>query len=686
MLLLAICVQAAEFINGDFESKPIGYPLVSWKLLKGEITSVDLDRRVMRSGRQALSISHQINSHTQVTQEFEVKINTNYLVTLWVKSDNVVASSGDTAGSCFIQDSSGSILAASPSITGTKDWEEIMIFFTSKSEKVRICLDLNMATGRLWFDDIAVKEYMLRSKENISKSGFPIKVRANYFAQTIYTQQLGLKTLDIIQVNSSANPAFSNIYLNYSLIFAHQSDLPLNYYLWDGAPVTKPGTGFENTQPNRSWTPYMTTFRIGVRENFNFFSEPVSVEFGTLNVLWSPYIAYFEGTQQGIGIKNIKWNKFAVDGFWVWDPYVKLPAQPISYRTGGSGLQIQKAEGNLISKLIFVQHYDANLNPELKKVTNFGDYPKDEQTLFLEVGYNFRNGYQIKSTNVVQKKYTWQAESEKVNAVYRVSKMDFVIHLKGLNVSLSYRAFDPGFAPRYRSYVPKYDHDKEVLNQWNPVTEFANQKGFRTEISGPLLGKTTKITLDHYRPHPSVDYRNNLAIYLKGKTSFDMLVSYDQGKDKPIRYMEIAIDRQLLQQRFGSIDGEVKFIQDNWYACPFAGRDNFYNAIPMGPNHNLSPSAKEGLNANIIDLNLIVKLRRYLPGLNFTAGVQSASDRYHFYLNGELQLIKLLNIRLGYRTNDRGYGGDSAYGYWYDDYYRRHYPGTFLHCRTSFSF
>lgn len=686
ILLLTICVQAAELINGGFELKPMGYPLVGWELLKGEIASVDLDRNVKRSGRQALSISHQTYSHTLVGQEFEVRRNTRYIVTLWVKSENVVASSDKTAGSCFIQDSSGSILATTPNISGTHDWEKISVFFSSKSENVRICLDFNMATGKLWFDDIVINEDTFgRDKETALKSGFPVTVQANYFAKAIYTQELGIKTLDIIQLSSASNPRFDRFYLNYSLIFAHQSDLPLNYYLWDGAPIINPGTGFENTQPNRSWTPYMTTLRVGVKENFKFFSEPIAVEFGTLNVLWSPYIAYFGGTQQGVGINNIKWNNFTVDGFWVWDPYVKLPAQSTPYRTGGRGLQIQNTKDNLKTKLILVQHYDANLNPQLETVSTFGDYPKDEESLAFELGY-IGNGYRVNSTNIIQMKYTWGEKSEKVNAVYSATKTDFMIHLKNFKANFSYRNFVPGFAPRYRSYVPKYNHDRERLGQWNPITEFTNQKGFSTEITGSLLGKPIRFNFDHFLPHPSVDYRNNLALNLKGKTNFDMLFSYDQGKEEPIRYFEITANRQLLRQRFGTINGEVKFIQDNWYACPYARRDNFYNAIPMGPNHNLSPSAKAGLNASIVDLSLQVKLVRHLPGLNFTMGVQSASNRYHLYLNGELQLIKLLNIQFGYRTNDSGYGGDPAYGYWYDEYFRRHYPGTFIHCRTNLSF
>ena len=56
-------------------------------------------------------------------------------------------------------------------------------------------------------------------------------------------------------------------------------------------------------------------------------------------------------------------------------------------------------------------------------------------------------------------------------------KIDLEIPIGRQHFALSYRDFQPGFAPRYRLKTPRtYTEVGEVYTSWNPTDRYAKQK------------------------------------------------------------------------------------------------------------------------------------------------------------------------------------------------------------------
>lgn len=117
-------------------------------------------------GKRSLMISSDKPSNARWMAKVELKPWSEYRFTGWIKTDNLETNRGKGAGFRF-----DAFNIDYPGLTGTNDWTKIEFVFNSggdDSSVLSCLLDVNgMATGRAWFDDLAIE---LISSEKINTS------------------------------------------------------------------------------------------------------------------------------------------------------------------------------------------------------------------------------------------------------------------------------------------------------------------------------------------------------------------------------------------------------------------------------------------------------------------------------------------------------------------------------------
>jgi hypothetical protein len=163
MLLLLPDVSAATNLikNGSFEESKGGNPTqwIQWSYVNGA-SEFKLEQGQGYSGKAFVTITNKKQNDARYVQMLQVKTNSMYKVSGWVKTENVGNSSGK--GACI------SILykaETSSELKGTNnEWRNIILYFkTGKDTKsVGLSLDVGghgaMNTGKASFDDITVEE------------------------------------------------------------------------------------------------------------------------------------------------------------------------------------------------------------------------------------------------------------------------------------------------------------------------------------------------------------------------------------------------------------------------------------------------------------------------------------------------------------------------------------------------
>lgn len=162
--------KAETINNGGFENS-IDKPeetYFGWKIVNEEKLSVQLDPSQKQEGRRSLRVRFNGYSAPQmanILQIVPVNPNTNYRLSFWLKTDEL-----KSAGPPVLQilDSKESRLVADskPFPTGTSDWQEIKIDFTTPEEAEGIfvrtgrsyCGDSCPIIGGFWYDDFKLEK------------------------------------------------------------------------------------------------------------------------------------------------------------------------------------------------------------------------------------------------------------------------------------------------------------------------------------------------------------------------------------------------------------------------------------------------------------------------------------------------------------------------------------------------
>lgn len=145
--------------NGFFQ----GWDRVDWKQIKGRSS---IDKTTFKSAPYSLLIENDSNDqYTIVSQRMDLKKDGTYSISFWMKGENIApAGKNDGArflvllasGKTFLHGSTNGKWAPAQ---GTFGWTKgEMEFKAPESGKYRLLLYINKASGKLWIDDISIRE------------------------------------------------------------------------------------------------------------------------------------------------------------------------------------------------------------------------------------------------------------------------------------------------------------------------------------------------------------------------------------------------------------------------------------------------------------------------------------------------------------------------------------------------
>lgn len=151
-------------INGDFE---LGDEYWSTYSYENGVTEFFVDNTVARTGLRSMCIESIADNDARIVQEISVSPNKYYTVTAWVKTRGVPESTEEKpcyGATISVMDTT----YVSKSYHGTSGWNKLTFsFYTADNQtSVALCFTLGgygmTNSGKVWFDDITVKEVSKR--------------------------------------------------------------------------------------------------------------------------------------------------------------------------------------------------------------------------------------------------------------------------------------------------------------------------------------------------------------------------------------------------------------------------------------------------------------------------------------------------------------------------------------------
>ncbi len=160
-LLPAISMaQTAALQNAGFEQDQAAE---GWEVsVYGANPEIMRDIAIHHEGSASVRIASSEPSDTAIGQELSLLPNRLYTLSGWVRTDHLNPHGAPVAGTFQVQRPRGTgIIAAGESHTGTADWQQIRLPFTSPADgRVRICAfytGFGKGTGTVWFDAIKLE-------------------------------------------------------------------------------------------------------------------------------------------------------------------------------------------------------------------------------------------------------------------------------------------------------------------------------------------------------------------------------------------------------------------------------------------------------------------------------------------------------------------------------------------------
>ncbi|MEN8906682.1 MAG: hypothetical protein ABF289_12065 [Clostridiales bacterium] len=147
--------------NPGFEQnnndKVQNWELKTWKN-DNNVTKSGIDNSIFKSGNKSTFIENISANDSRFIQEIEIKKNTYYKVSCWVKTENIGTEKIGANISIY------NLTIWSSDIKGTNNWQQLNLYFKSgkDSDNVSISLGIgnygNENTGKAWFDDLEIIE------------------------------------------------------------------------------------------------------------------------------------------------------------------------------------------------------------------------------------------------------------------------------------------------------------------------------------------------------------------------------------------------------------------------------------------------------------------------------------------------------------------------------------------------
>ena len=162
MIVVCLCLavaptQAAENVirNASFEQAQGDGP-ASWRSQTYGGTGSFRYEQTGRTGQRCVRIDSDAGADVGWLQDVRVKPDADYVLTGWVKTENVRGARGALLNVHTIQS------ARTPAVSGTKDWTKVECrFSTGANSRIQInCLfgGWGQSTGTAWYDDISLVE------------------------------------------------------------------------------------------------------------------------------------------------------------------------------------------------------------------------------------------------------------------------------------------------------------------------------------------------------------------------------------------------------------------------------------------------------------------------------------------------------------------------------------------------
>jgi len=147
--------------NGNFEEVQNGKP-VAWAFayrLGDEKEALSLDEHDPHEGKYSARIVHNNqDSYNTISQSLKVEPGQDYVLTAYVRAENIKAKAGGIGARVFVGDEKGNTLAAGI-VSAHGKWHLVTVKFNSKTNKnVGISLYLHQASGKVWFDDVKLQK------------------------------------------------------------------------------------------------------------------------------------------------------------------------------------------------------------------------------------------------------------------------------------------------------------------------------------------------------------------------------------------------------------------------------------------------------------------------------------------------------------------------------------------------
>ena len=148
-------------VNGNFEEVQDGKP-VGWNFSYRQGEDKDafsLDENEPYEGKySARIVQNSQNSYNAITQNVKVEPEKDYVLTAYVRGQNIKVKQGGIGARVFVGDEKGNTLAAG-TISAHGRWHPITVKFNSKNNKnIQVLLYLHYASGEVWFDNVKLQK------------------------------------------------------------------------------------------------------------------------------------------------------------------------------------------------------------------------------------------------------------------------------------------------------------------------------------------------------------------------------------------------------------------------------------------------------------------------------------------------------------------------------------------------
>lgn len=142
-------------VNGDFE-QVIGDPLIAqgWTIPgANRVGAVTIDSGAPKGGKYSIRIENQDeDEYNRIFQHVEVEPNTNYVLSYWIKGEEIVKGQGGISAKVFCP---GANITGK---NGTFEWEYISVVFNSgNNKKLELVPYLHKSSGTVWYDNIEIR-------------------------------------------------------------------------------------------------------------------------------------------------------------------------------------------------------------------------------------------------------------------------------------------------------------------------------------------------------------------------------------------------------------------------------------------------------------------------------------------------------------------------------------------------